>query len=98
MGTVGRDRGIWCVVPEIMPLYLGCCIATALLSCEASKRKIELLKVKLAWTDSGDPTIAISHADAVPFEDDRRSVTALEWIQPEGEQVCLLMATPLFDI
>ena len=84
--------------PGIMPLNLGRCIATALLACEASKRKISLLKVKLAWTDSRDPTITISHADGVPFEDDRRSVTALEWIEPEGEQVRSPTVTPLLYI
>jgi hypothetical protein len=97
MDTVERDRGIRCAAPEIMPLNLGRCIATALLACEASKREISLLKVKLAWTHSGDPTITISHVDAVPFEDDRRSVTALEWIEPEGEQVRLSMVAPLLD-
>lgn len=98
MDTVGRDRGLRCVVTEIMPLNLDHCIATALLACEASKRKIRLLKVTLTWTDSSDPTTTISHADAAPFGDDRTSVTALEWIEPEGEQVRLSMGAPLLDI
>jgi hypothetical protein len=98
MDTVGRDRGLWCVVIERMPLNLGHCIATALLACEASKRSIRLLKVKLAWIYSADPTVTISHADVVPFEDERKSVTALEWIEPEGEQVRLPMISPLLGI
>jgi hypothetical protein len=60
-----------------------------MLACEVSKQKIIILKVKLVWNGSVDPTVTVSHFDVVPFEDDRRSMTALEWIEPEGGQVGL---------
>jgi hypothetical protein len=98
MDALGRDGGLGYVTLESTLLSLCGVIAAALLACEVSKRKIILLRVKLVWNLSIDPTVAVSYLNVVPFEDDRRSVTALEWIRPEGGQVRLSMMILLLRV
>ena len=82
-----RIGEFWFVSIECLTPNSGHIAATALLACEVSKRKIILVNVKLVWTDNNDPIISVSQSDAICFEDDRRSVTALEWIELDGKQV-----------
>lgn len=65
--------------------------ATATIACEISKREIKLIHVELLWAEDHTPTVTLSESEAIPFENDRRSITALEWVDIDDTQ-CISLA------
>ncbi|KIM33965.1 hypothetical protein M408DRAFT_18934 [Serendipita vermifera MAFF 305830] len=68
--------------------------ATATIACEISKREIKLIHVELLWAEDHTPTVTLSESEAIPFENDRRSITALEWVDIDDTQSILVHCKP----